>query len=338
MSFEGNSNASRMSRGGIPFGYRMLPGSGVAGGQPAAADLAGLYHQSGASAGVNGALRDKAFIERWAGSTERWSTRIALGRGLDWAWDRSGIAQRGEAAIVDNAKPLQPAVQSISSNALSYRRLLNLGRSDASLRVNPGAFEYHTVAWKDLFKSGKYTDAVRQNFARAFQASEATGGLTPGQYLSNNPGGFFKNTVVNGNLKRIADTLKDGKNPGSGVMSALGLGLLGFDVLATTQDAYDIAKAKEDGTFRSQLNTWGSTAKTFVTKSAKNLVCWEVGTIGFSLGAGLFCVGTAGAGILTGAWLPIVAGVVTGALASTLTNRVLSYFMPDPEKPKPTRA
>jgi hypothetical protein len=287
--------------------------------------------------GLQGASRSSGeFLDRWLGSTERWSGRIAAGRALDWAWNSMGRSpaqdQFVSQATASTASPASAALRNISSSALSYRQLLNLGKSAEELARTPGSFEYHTVGWNDVFKKGQYADAVRRNFSRAFQPSTHTGGLSTWQYLDQKPGEFFRRTVVNDNFRRIADTLREGKNPGSGLMSALGLGLLGYDVLATTHEAYQLGKSRENGTLSRRLETLGLTAKAFAGSAFKNVVAWEASTIGFAVGASIFCVGA------SAAWLPIVGGVLTGALAATLTKKGLSYFLPDPKRPEPPGA
>jgi hypothetical protein len=292
-------------------------------------DLVYRFNQTGIPGAVNGAVRDSNFVDKFAGSTERWSTRIALGKALDYGID--SFAKSGhinpQKVIPEVVKPLAPVVSPIAANAVSYRQLLNLGKSAEQLTqerlINPNAFEYHTVALKDVLKKGQYAEAVRNNFSRFLTPSAATQGKGLWTHISTNPGGFLKNTVINDNFRRMADTLTTGKNIGSGIASGLGLAFLGYDVVSTTADAYHDGKSKEDGSYTSKLKTMGQTATTFVTKGAKSLACWEISTIGYAVGASLMPVGRV---------LPIVGGIVTGALAAVAANKVLSTVIKDPPR------
>lgn len=300
-------------------------------------NLAQQYQQSGLNSAVQAAIRENGMLDKWANSSERWSSRLALGRGMDWAWYRSGLDSQKD-TLLQPTTPLQPGLKDIAQSAVSYRQLLNLGKSAQELAqeklINPRAFEYHTVAWKDALKPAQYTGAVQKNFANAFQPSTATQGLGTADYLLKHPDQFLKNTVVKDNFRRIADTLTTGKNPGSGIASAAGLGLFAYDLLASTHKTYADYKAAENGSWGDRIDTLRATGRTFITKALKNFTCWEVGTVGFAVGASLCCVGTAGAGLLAGAWLPIVGGVAVGALASTLTHKALNALIPETPSPE----
>lgn len=328
MSSEGVKQIGYSSGARIPRQPRIVkPEAAHSGGRtPDAASGAGEviqdYFETGLPAGAMGAVRDKGFVDAWTGSAERWMTRSWTGRMIDHALDRSGLTEESKRIIADRTKSLGPSVTQVASNSVSYRQMFNIGKTkavlDAEEVLNPMAFDYHTVAVKDL-NLKNYISTVRENYKNVFTPSDYNGGLRASEYVLKHPLKYMKNTVINNNVKSIAQTLKDGRNPGAGVMSALGLGILGYDILSTTYDAYKDAKAQEDGSMGSRLNTVGKTAKTFALKTAKSAVLWELGSVGFTVGASLFCVGS-GVG-LAGVIIPLAGGVATGALVATLAKK-----------------
>lgn len=280
------------------------------------------YLQTGLPTGAMGALRDKSFVDAWTGSAERWMTRSWTGRLIDHALDRSGLTEESRRIIADRTKTLGSSATQVASNSVSYRQMFNIGKTkallDAEELINPMAFDYHTVAVKDL-NLKNYISTVRENYKNVFKPSDYNGGMRASEYVLKHPLKYMKNTVINNNVKSIAQTLRDGRNPGAGVMSVLGLGILGYDILSTTYDAYKDAKAQEDDTMGSRLNTVGKTAKTFALKTAKSAVVWEIGSVGFTVGASLFCIGS-GVG-LAGVIIPLAGGVATGALVATMAKK-----------------
>jgi hypothetical protein len=278
---------------------------------------------------INAALRERGLVDRWASKTENWTTRLALGSTADKALHGLGLDQS-----LNQFRPkldsFQPQLNDIAQNAVSYRQLMGLGKTAEEMsRAGSNGFAYHTVAWKDVFTKGQYKDAVSRNFANAFKTNDFNRNLTAGS--------FVKNTLYKDNFRRMADTLTTGKNIGSGAASAAGLGLFAYNWYSETKNTYETHKAAERGTLGDRFDTLKATAHTFVTTGLKNAAAWEVGTAGFAVGASLACIGTAGAGIVTGAWLPIVGGVVVGALASTLTKLTLNQVIPDAAPPKPKK-
>jgi hypothetical protein len=286
-------------------------------------------HLSTWAGSVNAALRERGLVDRWASSTENWSTRLAIGSTADKALSGLGLDQR-----LNHLRPkldtFQPQLKDIAQNAVSYRQLMGLGKTAEEMaKAGSNGFAYHTVAWKDVLEKGKFKEAVSKNFANAFKTNDFNRNLTAGS--------FVKNTLYKDNFRRIADTLTTGKNIGSGAASAAGLGIFAYDLYSQTKNTYEAHKAAERGTIGDRIDTLKATAHTFVTTGLKNAAAWEVGTAGFAVGASLTCIGTAGAGIVTGAWLPIVGGVVVGALASTLTKVILNQVIPDSGPPKPKK-
>lgn len=331
------------SRGASAAPGRFASGSGgrpaaFAGGQPASIGPSFIqgYIENGLPAGLQGAIREVSFWDAWTTTTGRWLGRSYAGRIIDQALEQTGLSSKGEQIIKKRTRGLERPAGSIAAHAVNYRQIFNVGKSMEELAKNPKAFEFHTVGWRNLTPQN-YANTVQSNFTNAFKPSSYTGGLTPGQYILQNPGSYLKNTVINGNVKAIAETIRDGKNPGAGVMSVFGLGLLGYGVFNSTKVAYQLAKAEEDGSMSSKLRTAGKTSQAFLTKAFKSAMAWEAGSIGFMLGAGLFCVGSGAATATLGATLiPLMGGVAMGALFGTMTNKALSYVLPDP-KPKPKK-
>lgn len=328
-----------MSVEGIQNQYRQLGGSyGTSVPTPAmpaqptftSASTFQEFYKAGIPTAVQGPFRESSMWESWFTSAAKQTFRNFTGRGIDYALQKTKYGEIGQELIPQQAQRLGNWPTNVGKNALSYREFFNLGKSAETLRAerltNPKAFEYHTTPWRQVFREGKYLESVRNNFKDFGKASEALGGKTWTQYLRSNPLEFIKRTVVYGNLRPISTMLREGKNIGHGLASSLGLGLMFWDILSGTKDAYIAAKAQEDGSWGGTMNTLFQTGKTFAFKSFKNITAWEIGTIGFTLGTSLAAMAC------PGFIIPVLVGILTDALFSTITKRTLSLVMPDPPK------
>lgn len=111
---------------------------------------------------------------------------------------------------------------------------------------------------------------------------------------------YLKRTVYAENVKAITRPLKKGL-VFTGLAKLLNAGVTMAGVAQKTKDSF------------SQTQSVASAAITFGKESAKALVAWELGSLGFTLGTLLLPVG----------WLSLVSGAVFMGLFSTLSSRLL---------------
>lgn len=118
---------------------------------------------------------------------------------------------------------------------------------------------------------------------------------------------YFKHVIGQYNVGAIAEDIRDGRVLPAAAKT-FGLGTLLYSVASSTRKAYQQAQQEEDGTIKGKLRTWGKTAWACIKETAKSITTWELGTIGYMLGAGLVCVGP----------LPrMIAGILVGGLLET---------------------
>lgn len=190
----------------------------------------------------------------------------------------------------------------------TYGELFHLGNAKAS----PFNWQNYTATVKTNFEgfTKRVADAAkgRQSFFN---------GITPKTFL--------KETVWEANARAIRE-IPGAKTWGErmpGLSRLFGVGMLGFNVLKSTKETYDIAKAQEDGSLSSKARTLGLTAKTFAQKTLKNVVAWEVAGAAAAFGHALALPG------LGGILAPIAIGALAGAGAIMLLNKLIK----EPEKP-----
>ncbi len=177
-----------------------------------------------------------------------------------------------------------------------------------------------TVGWQELSCSG-YQKTVQENFSRFVKA------LKPGNIHNFFEGvslkSYLKEVVLEGNIKPWKDLWNrvPGTFIGSALASIAGMGLMGLGILQSTHQAYRNAKAREDGSWQSSMQTFLVAGQAFLAKTIKSLVCWEVAGMGFAFGKALLCVGA----------FP-VGGILLGALLGVLACRGLEHWLPEPSK------
>jgi hypothetical protein len=185
---------------------------------------------------------------------------------------------------------------------MTYGSILRLGDQPLALQE---------LSWKN------YTNRVRKNTAGLFRAleSEVRRSFFQGITLKS----YLQEVIWQGNIKPIKDLMTGGSNLklGSSLAGVAGLGLLGWDILSNTYQAYQQAKTQEDGTIQSKWKTLHATGMAFLTQAFKSLVTWEVAGLGFAIGKALIPIGTFPVG-------GILMGALMAAVAYKVINKVFS--------------
>ena len=175
-------------------------------------------------------------------------------------------------------------------------------------RGKNGTLSDGRVTYQNLFHLGgeriplsemsvkNYTQAVSNNFkplgtALKNTATRQAGGLMEGVSARS----YLRDTVYKGNVNDItnlfkSDTASTGKQIGTGLAKAGGIGLMAFDVFKGAKNTYDAYSAQEDGSAGSKMQTYLETGKTVVKKTLKNAVAWEAAGMGFAVGSALLPV------------------------------------------------
>ncbi len=171
----------------------------------------------------------------------------------------------------------------------------------------------------------KFRKAVSNNF------SEAGKDLKAGNV---GPQTFAKETLYQRNAQPVKDlfTGKSGANLGTNLLTTAGLGLVGFDVLKNTRDTYKDAKAREDGSFGSKVDTAQATAGAFGKYTARNAATWEAAGFGAAIGSRAIPITFKGVG-LGG----VLGGAIAGVAAQKVMNKVLKTGDKDPVQQRKAR-
>jgi hypothetical protein len=253
--------------------------------------------------------------------TEQWADKSAVWSGREFAANVVNHATRADSSA---GKALSQAQKRL------YEKLnINVDQA-ASLEVKPPPKNY-----SDLFHLGrdqipvgevswsKYTQAVNNNlkpFKDAIQSKNV------GHFFKNvTPKGYLKETVVESNIRPIKDLVTNSPNKqiGTGVFQTAAIGLMGYDVVKHGYDAYQNAKAKEDGSFKSKLNTYKETAVALGKYTFRDGATWEAAGVGAAIGRA----------VLPLALGPVsLGGIAVGALVGLAAQKGLDYAMKTGDK------
>jgi len=209
---------------------------------------------------------------------------------------------------------LPPTMAGWVDSKVSYNKIFNIGKEFIEKPAE--------ASWLGVFQDKEARQIIKQT---------AWGNFKNFEFSPIAPKDYFKHVIMQYNLGNVAEDIRDGR-----ILPALGriagLSSLIYSVVLGTQLAFQEAKQKEDGTFKGRLNTLGQTALACVKETAKSIAAWELGTIGYMLGAGLVCLGT----------IPrMIAGIFVGGLLETGLKKLFnesSYHAPQQHEalsPKP---
>jgi hypothetical protein len=243
------------------------------------------------------------FLNLWGDKALAWGARNGLGEAADRLIGLSTPVRTQTEANLFEAMGFEYAQPKA---LMTYGSMLKLG--DQSL------------AWRDLTWEN-YTSRVKKNTAGLFRAlaPEARRSFFQGVTLKS----YLREVVWEGNVKPFKDLAAGGSEfkLGSSVAGVAGIGLLGWGILSNTYQAYQNAKAQEDGTHESKWQTWRATGAAFFGQAIKSLAAWEVAGLGFAVGKAIIPIGT----------FPI-GGILVGALLASVVYRLLSKALPDPPR------
>lgn len=256
-------------------------------------------------------LGSSSFASDWAVNSSVWGSRIGIGKAVDAVY----TAAPGS-AIHRLAEQTASRLAPIAERASTYNELLGIGVEQYQRNSD--------VSWKKLLSNRQNRQQFWQGYLKTLQGN-FSGCLRPESgFLS-----VFRQTVFKNNALSMYWHLTDPET--GGVTGKVGLaagrcfGVLfsGWDVLSNTKQAYINAKSREDGSIAGKVTTWAKTTGTFLSQSVKAALCWEIGTIGFTIGTSVLCLGF---------WPSLLGGVVIGGLFSTIADRILSKVIKKPEK------
>jgi hypothetical protein len=169
----------------------------------------------------------------------------------------------------------------------------------------------------------KYTQTVRSNLS---PFREAIKPKNIGNFFKDvTPKSYFKETVIENNIKPIKDLVTNSPNKqvGTGLFQTAAIGLMGYDVVKHTYDAYQNAKAKEDGSFKSKLNTYKEAAVAMGKYTFRDGATWEAAGVGAAIGRA----------VLPLALGPVsLGGIAVGALVGLAAQKALDSAMKTGDK------
>ncbi len=181
-----------------------------------------------------------------------------------------------------------------------------------------------TLDYANVFRLGRETIPISQfNWQRFSNTAKDNyqkllAGITSNQKFFRHvtAHSFVEKTVWGNNVNPIKELFsnKADKKIGSGIFRLFAFGILATDILKNTEQAYQKAKAKEDGSLGSKLHTWKETVLTGAKFTLRNLLSWEIGSVAFAFGRALLPVAIGG--------IPVL-GIAVGALGSLLAQELV---------------
>lgn len=142
---------------------------------------------------------------------------------------------------------------------------------------------------------------------------------------------FMRDTVVKSNLRPVHQLMTNhpDKQIGTGIFRTAAIGLMGYDVVKHTYDAYQDGKSKENGSFNSKVNTYYQTAKAFGKYVFRDGVSWEMAGVGATLAKALIPIAIGGISIPA-----ILVGAAVGVGVEKGLDHILDTGDKDPIEQK----
>ncbi len=236
----------------------------------------------GASRGLSEHIKDLQPPDTSAIFTEKflkWGLRDGMGRALNTA-----VHKQGEIA------------STLSKN--SYEQILGIFEPSNSKAALP-KITFGDIGNGYLNKATSNIHTIKANSVKLPKLST-----------------FLKETVIKGNIDPVRHTFKGGgsgiqKINFGGVAQGMGLGLVGYDILKNTKKAY--SQSRQDGDHA--LETGLKTAGTFVSKTIKNTLSWELAGVVFKIANRV---------------VPLPVAMAAGAFAATVFTEQANKVISDP--------
>ncbi len=316
MSFDRMDNYSGAYPGSLPRRSQALP-QGFEKPSEVGSGTSSFFGGRTASGGKAGS-RD--VLNQWIDKTAIWGAEdLSAVLVNDATSPQTKVGQKLSAAQKDlvtqaGIKPMSGEASASASKAAeapkTYSEIMKLGTKNLSP---------NELNWSN------YTQAVKQN-TQGFRSAIQSG----------NARNFFKDVSLKGyvtgtlgekNFKPIKDVLTHNPNTewGTATIRTAAAGLMGYDVMKHTSDAYKLAKAKEDGTFKSRLNTLKATGSAFTKYTLRDGATWEAAGMGAAIGRAVIPIALGG--VSMGG---IAVGALVGIGAQKLLDRALKTGNRDP--------
>jgi hypothetical protein len=260
----------------------------------------------------NTSPQNKSWFDQWEHNAGVWSIREFAASAVNHVVTPTSSAGQAVDGVLKkfNTKAGQTSTTDIKPLPSTYSELFHLGREQVPLqKLSPSTYaqtvERNVKPFRDAIQSKNIGDFFK--------------GVTPQSYL--------KDTVIDRNIRPIKDLVTNNPNKqvGTGIFQTAALGLMGYDVLKHTADAYKHAKAQEDGTLKSKLNTYKEATKAFGKYTVRDGASWESAGVGAAIGRALIPIALGGVS-LGG----IAVGAAVGLGAQKVLNHVLKTGEQDP--------
>lgn len=256
----------------------------------------------------------ESFVGHWANSSAIWTVRRGVGEAVD---RMVGLHQN--VGTPSNVRFM---------STIEMNRLKEQGYTDRFVKRYKPVLGYsdilkartNYVSWKDL-SWDNFWRQVKRNTAdlRKGLSSPHRKDFFKGVHLRD----YARYTLWEENVRPFKTLFSTNwqTNLFSNLAYTAGVGMMGYGIFDSSRQAYKNAKAKEDGSWQSRVETWKETGEAFLGKLAKSFVSWECANKGLTLGRMLIPIGA----------FPI-GGIVVGALMGTVAYSLLDKLFPEPEK------
>jgi hypothetical protein len=235
-----------------------------------------------------------SFLDGWADRSALWGSRHGLGESIDRYMGLHAPSGRDAILTNDFASLGLDEFEGKGERTLGYGSVLKLNTDH--------------IPWKEL-SWDRFQNQVKSN---TYEFRQAIQGRNNEPFFSGISLKDFRNGVLwKRNIEPIQALFSGSRqNLFMNLGYTAGVGLVGFNILKTTQKAYQNSKTQEDGTFRSQLNTYYQTVKAFGQKTIQSAGSWIAADIGMTIGRALIPIGAFPLG-----------GIIMGAFTATLAAK-----------------
>lgn len=276
------------------------------------------FDMAGRAAVPTAAAANHSLLRQWADKAAIWGSEDFAS-----AFVNHATSPNGKAGQAVTTAPEKAAAEQLSKK---------FGNHTVASGAKPTAVSYSEMFKLDSkhfspkeFTWSKYKQTVNENLQAAKHSLKTDG--AKGFFQGVTPKSYFKNTVIENNIKPFRDVVNNSpdKQVGTAAIRAGAMGLMGFDVLKHTNDAYKMAKAKEDGSIGSKLHTLKETSTAFGKYVVRDGGTWEAAGIGAAIGKAV--IPMALGGVSLGG---IAAGALVGLAAQRMLDKTLKTGSRDP--------
>lgn len=240
--------------------------------------------------------------------------------------DISGATSSGKSLANRNAaqqwagSSVNMAVQQATANKIDKMAASHLKLNPVDVQSSaPRGYSHWLSLGTEQVKDGQLSwNRIKQTASA--NVSQFGKGLKAGEF---SPKTYARETLGQRNFEPIKNLLTGnaGSSVGQGLLSTVGVGLAGYDVMKNTRDTYKDAKAREVN--GEQVNKTQESVTALGKYTLRDAVSWEVAGAGFAVGKAVMPISIKG--------VP-VGGIMFGAMGGVASQRGMNSLLKTGDK------